>query len=128
MNENANIENNINNINNKIKIEHVCEPCNFKTLRYFDLERHYKSKLHERNGVAKTKKCDECDYVATTHWLIKKHKITNHSTIEERQKQKYYCNMCDLVFFCPLYKEKHLQSARHIKIAENYNLVPDPSV
>jgi hypothetical protein len=35
--------------------EYVCKPCKYKTLRSFDLERHYKSKLHERNGQPKTK-------------------------------------------------------------------------
>lgn len=100
-----------NNINNK-KSEYKCESCDFKTKRYYDLERHYKSKLHQRQGKPKTTKCDECDYVASTHWLIKKHKIVNHSSIEQRQKQKYYCDACDVVFFSPLYKDKHFQSGR----------------
>ena len=112
MSENLILENNIND-NIKTKTEYTCGPCNFKTTRHFDLERHYKSKLHERNGKAKTTKCDECDYNASTHWLVKKHKIFCHSTIEERQKQKYYCNICDVVFFSPLYRDKHLQSTKH---------------
>lgn len=74
-----------------------CILSNYKYVIY-DLERHYKSKLHERNGKAKTTKCDEYDYSLITHWLIKKHKIAHHSIVEERQKQKYYCSICDVVF------------------------------
>ena len=102
--------------------KYICEPCKYKTLRAFDLEPHYKSKLHERNGQPKTKKCDECNYSAITHWLIKMHKIINHSTLEERKTQKYYCAICDVVFFNPQYKEKHLQSAKHTKMAHNASL------
>jgi len=100
---------------NKEKPEYTCEPCNFKTLRHYDIESFYKSKLHERNGQPKTTKCNECDYNATTHWLVVKHKIVNHSTIEERQKQKYYCKICDVVFFSPLYRDAHLHSNKHKK-------------
>ena len=103
-------------------IEYICEPCNYKTLRSYDLERHNKSKLHERNGQPKTRKCDECNYSAINHWLIKMHKIVNHSTLEERGKQKYYCAICDVVFFNPQYKEKHLQSAKHAKMSHNASL------
>lgn len=37
------------------------------------------------------------------HWNLKMHKLTQHSTLEERTKSKYYCNICDLVFFSQLY-------------------------
>ncbi len=103
------------------KKEFICEICNYKSKRNFDLERHYKSQLHKRNGKPKENKCDLCIYIAQNHWTLKLHKISQHSTIEERQKQKYYCNICDVVFFSPLYKDKHISGSRHKKMVQNYN-------
>ena len=41
------------------------------------------------------------------------HVIANHSTKEERSKQKYYCSYCDGVFFSPLYLDNHNKSIVH---------------
>jgi hypothetical protein len=48
-----------------------------------------------------------------SHWNLKYHNLTNHSTIEERKLQKYYCNDCDQVFFCSLYMQKHMNGKIH---------------
>ena len=45
--------------------------------------------------------------------VLKYHNLTYHSTIEERQQQKYYCNDCDQVFFCSLYMQKHMNGKMH---------------
>jgi hypothetical protein len=41
------------------------------------------------------------------------HVIANHSSKEERSKQKYYCSYCDSVFFSPLYLDNHNKSIVH---------------
>ena len=41
------------------------------------------------------------------------HMIINHSTKEERMKQKFYCIDCDQVFFCAQYKKTHDNSTKH---------------
>ena len=84
--------------------------------------KHIKSQKHERNGRKKTTKCDLCDYESNTHWNVKIHKLKIHASSEERAKQKYYCNICDVVFFCKTYQDKHLNGKVHfnkIKIQES---------
>ena len=39
--------------------------------------------------------------------------IINHATLEEKQQYKYYCKYCDIVLFCKLYHEKHINSKKH---------------
>ena len=41
-----------------------------------------------------------------------------NSTIEERKKQKYYCDVCDTVFFCKLYMETHMKEKKHTNAIE----------
>jgi hypothetical protein len=41
------------------------------------------------------------------------HVLKIHGTIEERSKQKYYCNVCDYVFFSKLYLDKHTNGIVH---------------
>ena len=56
------------------------------------------------------------------------HKLTQHSTLEERTHSKYYCDICDLVFFSQLYKDKHISGKRHalyIKAVELQKKVDD---
>lgn len=58
--------------------------------------------------------CEHCDYVAKTNWNVKMHYYSAHSTKEERQQQKYYCDVCDNVFFCSAYYKKHISGKRHL--------------
>lgn len=49
-----------------------------------------------------------------------------HSTPEERAKQKYYYDLCDVVFFCKAYKDKHINGKVHnnkIKIQESIEAI-----
>jgi len=102
----------------KEKKEFYCYLCDYKTTISTDWLKHIKSKKHERSGQPKTTKCDLCDYSAASHWNIKQHMLTQHSTLEERKKCKYYCELCDIVFFCSAYKKKHDEGKRH----KNYEL------
>ncbi len=76
--------------------------------------KHLSSQKHLRNGQPKIHKCDVCDYECKELWNFKMHKLTQHSSKEERSKNKYYCDICDKVFFShTLFKEKHLNSIKH---------------
>lgn len=98
-------------INQKKKF--FCYLCNYNTNSPSDWLKHIKSKKHERSGKLKSTKCTLCDYESTSHWNIKQHALTKHSTQEEREKTKYYCNLCDVVFFCNAYKKKHDEGVKH---------------
>ena len=103
-----------------------CNLCNYKTKLTADWMKHIKSQKHQRNGEKKTTKCDICEYESNTHWNIKIHKLKIHSTPEERAKQKYYCSLCDVVFFCKAYQDKHLNGKVHmnkIKIQESLEFI-----
>lgn len=94
-----------------------CKKCNYKTDRNFDWLKHIASKKHLRDGnkkPAKIYKCDVCDHESCSHWNIKVHKLQMHATKEERAKCKYYCEVCDLTFFCSQYKKSHDTGKRHL--------------
>ncbi len=99
--------------NEKNKKEFYCYLCDYRTTMSADWLKHIRSKKHERQGKPKTTKCDKCDYEALTHWNLKQHKLTQHSTLEERAGSRYYCEQCDLVFFCSAYKKKHDEGKKH---------------
>ena len=64
--------------------------------------------------------CKLCNYktTLTADWM--KHiKSQKH---QRNGEKKYYCNICDIVFFSKLYQDKHLSGKVHlnkIKIQEN---------
>lgn len=95
------------------KKEFYCQLCDFTTLKPSHWLTHTKTQKHLRNGAKKTHNCKECDYVASTPWNLRMHFLTKHATKEERQKQKYYCPDCDLVFFSPLFYDSHMKGIRH---------------
>ena len=105
-----------------------CIDCDYHTSKPSDWLKHVNSKKHERFGNKKENKCDKCEYEAFNHWNLKMHNLSSHSTKEERSKQKYYCDICDLVFFSQLYKDKHISGKRHalyIKAVELQKKVDD---
>ena len=97
----------------KINKEYFCYLCNYKTTRCSDWCKHINSQKHKRDGQKKTTKCDLCDYESTSHWNINNHKLSCHSTLEERKIQKYYCDICDVVFLCNAYMKKHYEGKYH---------------
>ncbi len=113
LNQLVDLENKKNETNEKNKKAFYCYLCEYKTTKSSDWIKHIGSKKHERQGKPKTKKCDKCDYEALSHWNLKQHMLTQHSTPEERAGSKYYCEICDLVFFCSAYKTKHDEGIRH---------------
>ncbi len=93
--------------------KYFCECCILKTDAPSLWLKHLSSQKHLRNGKPKTHKCDECDYECKSLWNLKIHKLSQHLSKEERSKSKYYCDICDKVFFSPLYQEKHMKGIRH---------------
>jgi hypothetical protein len=94
------------------KKKFTCDLCKFNTYKPSDWIRHNDTAKHKRGGF-KPKKCDICNMEFFSHWNYKYHNLTIHSTLEERQQQKYYCNDCDQVFFCSLYMQKHMDGKKH---------------
>jgi hypothetical protein len=68
---------------------------------------------HLRNGKKKISICNICKYESVSHWNLKLHILSQHSTLDERKAHKYYCECCDLVFFCETYMNKHLNGKVH---------------
>jgi len=94
------------------EFKYFCDLCNYGSKSNSDFLKHTKSKKHERGGL-KPKICIFCDHVCFNHWNLKQHLLTQHSSIEERKKQKYYCEICDSVFFSKLFMDTHMQGKKH---------------
>jgi hypothetical protein len=92
---------------------YYCYLCDYRTTKNSDWIKHQTTKKHLRNGQPKTTICNICNFSTSTHWNLKLHILSHHSTKEERQKHKYYCEVCDLVFFCSTYMEKHQSGKIH---------------
>jgi hypothetical protein len=90
-----------------------CELCNYNTHKPSDWIKHIETEKHKRDGNKKTRTCNICHMDFFSHWNLKYHNLTTHSTVEERKQQKYYCNDCDQVFFCNLYMQKHMNGKIH---------------
>ena len=121
----------INNSNTK-KPNLYCNICKFQAIRPAEFIRHVNSNKHKRNGV-KIKdtiyKCEKCDKILANHFSYKIHQIQMHASLEEKQKQRYYCEICDLVFFCSSYMNKHISGKIHknkelcLKFQNEINLI-----
>ena len=101
-----------------------CECCDYETKWPGDWIKHTKYQKHLRQGQSKITKCDKCDYEASTHWLLKRHLLSQHSTKEERSKHKLYCADCDVVFFAKIYYDSHIISKRHNNMVLAKSLLP----
>jgi hypothetical protein len=99
--------------------EFNCITCNYSTNKHSDWIKHEKTQKHLRNGKQKITKCDKCDYSSHSHWNVKLHNMSQHSTLEERKTSKYYCITCDYVFFCPTYLNKHMNGKHHMNKVNN---------
>jgi len=77
-----------------------CELCNYKSKYNSEYEKHVNSAKHKRGGKKKEYNCDICSYkTSISLWNLKMHKSAQHSTKEEREQSKYYCKLCDSIFF-----------------------------
>jgi hypothetical protein len=94
--------------------ELFCKSCNYKTTKNTFWLKHLETDKHKRNGEKKISKCELCDYESHSLWNVKSHKIQVHASAEERAQQKYYCVLCDVVFFCKAYHDKHNAGRNHL--------------
>ncbi len=101
-----------------------CESCNYKCKYNSEYLKHLNSQKHARQGKKKIYKCETCDYeTKISKWNLRMHILSKHSSKEEKLKCKFYCDICDLIFFSPLYFENHKKCINHnnnIKM-QNYN-------
>jgi hypothetical protein len=105
-----------------------CKLCDYSARCISDWYIHISSKKHERDGKKVSTECIICNITFSNHWLVKKHYLNHHATKEERSKQKYYCSVCDIVFFAKLYHDNHFKGIRHknrINIEESIKKVND---
>ena len=105
--------------------EFSCDHCNFYTSFAGDWIRHCKSAKHLRKGEKKIHYCQECDYKTSSTTNLKIHTLSQHSTKEERAKQKYYCKDCDVFFISPLYLKSHMEGKKHANYVEAVKLMKE---
>ena len=100
-----------------------CECCKLYTSSTSIWLKHLGSAKHKRNGQPAFHKCVLCDFETKTAWNFKLHNLSQHSTKEERRKSKYYCDICDKVFFSPLYHDSHMKGIKHknLVLLNEYN-------
>ena len=105
-----------------IKNKYICEMCNFKCNIISRWEIHIKTEKH-KTGIRKKRsdykqpyKCEKCEYMTKNKLLLMQHKLNEHSTIEEREKNfKYYCKVCDYGTISKDFYEKHIATEKHKK-------------
>jgi hypothetical protein len=92
-----------------------CECCKYNTNKPSDWLKHINCEKHKRNGVNKKIECIICNYRSTSHWNLKIHNLSYHSSNEDKIKHKYYCKLCDFVMFNSNYYNRHFTGNRHKK-------------
>ena len=110
------------------KYKYNCEKCGFKCnyesqwLKHIDTELHKTGIKKKRSDIKEPYKCDKCLYETKNIVVFKQHKLTEHGTKEEREKEfKFYCKCCDIGTFSKDIYEKHICSDKHKKFLEKFN-------
>ena len=109
----------------KIDTKYNCKFCKYSTNFPCEWIKHTETDKHQRQGKNKSHKCISCDYVTKSKWNMNIHKLSSHSSKEEREKQKHYCSDCDQVFFCKLYKDEHMDGKKHKNVVKANKLVEE---
>ena len=118
------------NISNKEKrvrsvLQH-CDYCNFDAHSPTEWINHVKTEKHKRKGAKLSDNliCEVCGLVSNYTFNHYVHKILVHGTPEDRRtKAKFYCEDCDIGFFCKLYHNKHILSKKHLNMVEYNKLI-----
>ena len=103
--------------------KYLCIFCNYSTNYPCEWIKHTESEKHQRQGKKKTHKCEFCEYEAKSKWNMKLHKLAAHAPKEDRSNMKYYCDICDKVFFSKLFHDKHMNGIKHKNIVKAQELV-----
>ena len=85
----------------------------FYNLSNYDSKSNLNFIKNKKSGIKNPKICIKCNHVCFNHLNLRHHILTQHSTIEDREKEKYYCKVCDKVFFCKYYIDLHMKSMKH---------------
>jgi len=105
-----------------------CESCEYGCDNNSTYNKHLKSQVHSRGGQKKVYKCEYCEYeTKISMWNCKMHVIAKHSTKEVRAQQKYYCAICDVVFFSPLYLTNHNRNISHLTNVAKKQILERPT-
>ena len=106
------------------KYKYSCKRCNFFTECNARLKIHKQTKKHRnkdepRSDKKKPDKCELCSYNPSSYEMYRRHKLTDHSNKEEREKTyTYYCKTCDVGTFCTSAFKVHTNSKQHIRRTE----------
>ncbi len=113
----------INNDNlNNSEYKYICEKCDYKCNFDCEWKKHCETTLH-KTGKRKKKdnykqpmKCENCNYETKNKTTMLKHKLNEHATKEEREKEfKYYCFNCDFGTFSKDTMDVHNNTEKHKK-------------
>ena len=116
----TNYENNIV-TKHRVAYTNFCEKCNFTAIKPSDWLRHIETEKHKRDGEKKMAKCDKCDIEYSSNWSLNQHYLIYHATKEEREKHKFYCKQCDVVFFSKIYMIRHMNGKVHKNLEKALN-------
>jgi hypothetical protein len=116
-------------LNKEKKIRTVlqhCNCCNFNAHSPTEWIKHVKTEKHKRKGAKLSDNliCEICGLVSINTFNYNVHQILVHGTPDDRRtKAKFYCEDCDIGFFCKLYHDKHILSKRHSNMIEYNKLI-----
>jgi len=105
-----------------------CEKCNYYTKYESHWKLHINTVLHQtgrrkkRSDTKEEHKCEKCNYKSKNIINLKQHKLNEHGTKEEREKEfKYYCEYCDIGSFSIDIMERHKNTEKHKNIINILN-------
>ena len=91
----------------------ICELCDFKTLSTSAIIKHYETNKHKNKLNPISTKCSKCDYQASNKWNLNLHMSSQHLELDDKKKSKFYCEICDTIFFSEKYLIKHNEGKKH---------------
>ena len=107
-------------ITEKSIYKYVCNNCNYKCKFECEWVKHCNTELHKtgtrkkRSDIKDVYKCENCLYSTKNKIMMKQHKLNEHSTKEQREKDfKFYCKCCDVGTFSKDIFEKHNITDKH---------------
>jgi hypothetical protein len=100
-----------------------CEKCDYTCNYPSHWVQHTESVKHLNEGKKKPRynkilvpQCSLCIFKTNNLTNMKTHRLTKHSTTEERMKDfKFYCDKCDFGTFAEILFTRHLETKKHMK-------------
>jgi len=105
--------------------KYSCDKCNFKCqyeslwIKHCGTELHLTGKKKTRSDKKGPYICDKCNKKTQNMNALKQHKLNEHGSLAEREKEfMYYCKICDFGTFSKNIYENHNNSDKHLKFEE----------